>query len=233
MSAILKSSKRRTSRKDVVPTDPQAAPVQVRVYVQDEQAGAAIDIDEARCQDLCQTALSQISAGELAAPRELELVSGALASGAEVEVNVCFVLEPKMAELNAAHMGADGPTDVLAFPLEAPMALPAAPLPTAPPPTTLLGDIVVCPTVARTSVESSEPAEPAVPATLTAEIDTLIVHGLLHLLGMDHAKAREAKAMFGLQAELLESFWRSHPTKEHSAPEHPAQERPTKAKLNQ
>ncbi len=224
VSAILKSSKRRVSRKDGVSTDPQAAPLQVRVYVQDEQAGdaveqagAAIDIDEARCQDLCQAALSQISAGELA--------SDALASGAELEVNVCFVSEPKMAELNDAHMGADGPTDVLAFPLEVPTALSAAPLPTALPPTTLLGDIVVCPAVARTSVESREPA---VPAALTTEIDTLIVHGLLHLLGMDHAKAREAKAMFGLQAELLEFFWRLHPPPEHSAPE-----RPTKAKLNQ
>ncbi|MGN6681585.1 MAG: rRNA maturation RNase YbeY, partial [Streptosporangiaceae bacterium] len=69
----------------------------------------------------------------------------------------------------------------------------------------VLGDLVVCPEVARRQAE--EAGHP-----VGDELELLTVHGILHLLGYDHADAKEHAAMFGLQDRLLAS-WRS----EHAA----------------
>ncbi|MDQ3708458.1 MAG: rRNA maturation RNase YbeY [Actinomycetota bacterium] len=112
-----------------------------------------------------------------------------------MEVSVLCVDRDAIAQLNAHHMGAEGPTDVLAFPLDLPgesrSGEPA-----------ILGDVVLCPEVAAEQA-------PAHATTPEAEIDLLVVHGLLHLLGHDHAEAEQRAAMFGLTDRLLAAF---HPT---------------------
>ena len=133
----------------------------------------------------------------------------------EAEVSVLFVDEPSIAVLNEQFLGRTGSTDVLAFPLEdEPLAVGRSPDmggrgpgPEGPgsggetDPPMLLGDVVVCPAVAaRNAVEHG--------STYQDEIELLIVHGVLHLLGMDHDVEAEAEAMERLEAELLDLFHR-------------------------
>lgn len=100
------------------------------------------------------------------------------------ELHLAFIDETAMAELNAAHLDGDGPTDVLSFPLD------AEPDPaTAGPGARLLGDVVICPAVAAR--QAGAPAGPA----YEAEVALLVVHGVLHVLGMDHAEPDELAAM--------------------------------------
>lgn len=109
-----------------------------------------------------------------------------------MEVSVLCVDTAAITELNVRHMDASGPTDVLAFPID----LPGESRPGEP---AVLGDVVVCPEVAaRQAPEHGK--------TTDAEIDLLVVHGLLHLLGMDHAEPAERDAMFGLTDRLLAGF---------------------------
>lgn len=110
----------------------------------------------------------------------------------ELELSITCVGRGPMGELNAAHMGADGPTDVLAFPIDD-VAHVVAGVPG------LLGDVVLCPQVA-----AAQAAE--LRRTPQHELDVLLVHGVLHLLGHDHAGADERDLMFGLTDELLATF---------------------------
>ena len=109
-----------------------------------------------------------------------------------MELNVLCVERAVIAELNERHMGARGATDVLAFPLD----LPGETQPGEP---AILGDVVLCPAVARRQApeHGKSPEE---------ELDLLLVHGILHLLGHDHAEPRERAAMFELTDRLLASF---------------------------
>ena len=108
------------------------------------------------------------------------------------QVDVSLVDVPHMAALNETHMGHEGPTDVLAFPLDDPTAATAG-IPS------LLGDVVLCPSVAEEqAVDDPE-----------AELELLLVHGILHLLGHDHAEAEERATMFNLTDEVLAGFRRS------------------------
>jgi probable rRNA maturation factor len=99
--------------------------------------------------------------------------------GGEGELSLLFVGEDRMAELNEQYLGESGPTDVLSFPLDAEET---------PEPTRLLGDVVICPAVAARNA-------PAHTGTYEDEVALLVVHGVLHVLGMDHAEADEAAAM--------------------------------------
>jgi len=112
------------------------------------------------------------------------------------ELCIKAVDEPTIAELNLRWMEKEGPTDVLAFPMDE--LRPG--LVNEEPEEGVLGDLVLCPEVA------SRQATTAGHST-TAEIELLTVHGILHLLGYDHAEPEEHKEMFGLQAELLDA-WR-------------------------
>lgn len=111
---------------------------------------------------------------------------------AELELTVTCVDEGRIADLNETHLGADGPTDVLAFPIDAPadvtVGVPG-----------LLGDVVVCPAVAHRQA-TAHGRSPA------GEVDMLTVHGVLHLLGHDHAEPAERVEMFALTDALLASF---------------------------
>lgn len=125
------------------------------------------------------------------------------------ELSIMFVSEPEMAQLNETYMGSTGSTDVLAFPLDAPDITPTV-LPTestrgpdrapADPEEMplLLGDVVVCPAVAAR--QASDHA-----GTLDDEIALLIVHGILHVLGHDHAATDEAIEMRQRERVLLEA----------------------------
>ena len=116
------------------------------------------------------------------------------------ELSVLLVDLAYMAELNHRWMGGEGPTDVLAFPMEEGTIDPGPnELGSGEP--TLLGDVVLCPDVAAKQAET-------VGHTTADELHLLTVHGVLHLLGYDHAEPDEEREMFSLQAKLLEG-WRA------------------------
>jgi probable rRNA maturation factor len=113
------------------------------------------------------------------------------------ELCIKAVDEPTIAQLNLQWMEKDGPTDVLAFPMDE--LRPG--LVNEDPEEGVLGDLVLCPDVAARQGEAAgHGAE--------AEIELLTVHGILHLLGYDHAEQEEHKVMFGLQDEIL-AAWRA------------------------
>lgn len=115
------------------------------------------------------------------------------------ELCIKAVDEATIAELNLQWMEKDGPTDVLAFPMDE--LRPG--LVTEEPQEGVLGDLVLCPQVAaRQAAEAGH--------DVAAELELLTVHGILHLLGYDHAEPEEHREMFGRQGELLEE-WRRPP----------------------
>jgi len=117
------------------------------------------------------------------------------------ELCIKAVDEETIAGLNAQWMDKEGVTDVLAFPMDE--LRPG--LVNEDPEEGVLGDLVLCPAVAERQGET------AGHGTL-AEVELLTVHGILHLLGYDHAEPEEHKEMFGLQ-DLLLAEWRALETK--------------------
>lgn len=127
------------------------------------------------------------------------------AEGLDEDTGVAIVLidEKQMSELNEAHMGKEGPTDVLSFPIET--ALPGSP------PTRLsggppieLGDIFIAPSVVRRNAERQD-------VPFEDELALMVVHGLLHLLGWDHEDEADAIRMENRERELLAQFGRVRP----------------------
>jgi probable rRNA maturation factor len=126
----------------------------------------------------------------------------------ETEVSLLFVDEDAIAALNEQFLGKTGPTDVLSFPIE------DEPGPTGRSPDfggsgpgtsaeesmlTLLGDVVICPEVASRNAVEHE-------VSLEDEVALLVVHGLLHLLGMDHENDADAQRMEAVEQQLLTRF---------------------------
>jgi probable rRNA maturation factor len=141
----------------------------VRVVAADEQGDVAVDVD--RWQQLAAAVIRD--------------------EGARGELTLTFIDRDEMHALNREHMGVDGPTDVLSFPLDAadvavPVGVPV-----------LLGDVVVSPVVAAEQA-------PQHAGTLDDELALLVVHGVLHVLGHDHATTAETAAMHARERELLE-----------------------------
>ena len=116
------------------------------------------------------------------------------------ELSILLVDVEYMSELNHRWMDGEGPTDVLAFPMDE-GSVDHGPSEAGGGEPALLGDIVLCPDVA------AKQAAGVGHATID-ELAMLTVHGTLHLLGYDHAEPEEEQEMFGLQARLLES-WRA------------------------
>ena len=114
------------------------------------------------------------------------------------ELCIKAVDEATIAELNEQWMEKEGPTDVLAFPMDE--LRPG--LVNEEPEEGVLGDLVLCPDGRRAAGARRPATRPS------AEIELLTVHGILHLLGYDHAEPEEHKEMFGLQDELL-AEWRA------------------------
>jgi len=110
----------------------------------------------------------------------------------DADVAVLLVDEGAMEALHVQWMDEPGPTDVLSFPMDE-LRPGTADVPTPP---GLLGDIVLCPQVAESQAVAAKHS------TLD-ELLLLTTHGLLHLLGFDHAEPDEEREMFGLQRDLL------------------------------
>ena len=138
---------------------------------------SAIEVDEAALQRLAIYALDQLHVHP------------------DAELAIVCVDEAAMEQLHVQWMDEPGPTDVLSFPMDElcpgteDQITPAG----------LLGDIVLCPQVAIGQ------AETAGHSTLD-ELLLLTTHGLLHLLGFDHAEPDEEREMFGLQRDILVGF---------------------------
>ena len=114
------------------------------------------------------------------------------------ELSILLMDVPAMTELHVKWMDEPGPTDVMSFPMDE-LDTARRPDETGPGPA-LLGDVVLCPDVA---------AEQAAGAghSLDDELHLLTVHGVLHLLGYDHAEPAAEREMFRLQNDLLDA-WR-------------------------
>lgn len=114
------------------------------------------------------------------------------------ELSILLVDVDAMTELHVKWMDEPGPTDVMSFPMDE--LSPGGRPDTAGPGPSMLGDIVLCPEFA---------AEQAATARHSTdhELSILTVHGVLHLLGFDHAEPEEEKAMFGLQGQIIEDWY--------------------------
>ena len=138
---------------------------------------SGVDVDEAALQRLATFALDQLQVHP------------------DAELAILVVDEAAMEQLHVQWMDEPGPTDVLSFPMDElrpgtdEFQTPAG----------LLGDIVLCPQVAIAQAETAghSPMD---------EMLMLTTHGLLHLLGFDHAEPDEEKEMFGIQRDILAAF---------------------------
>jgi len=113
----------------------------------------------------------------------------------ETEVSVVFIDEDAMSALHVEWMDLEGPTDVMSFPMDELRPGTAG----APGEGGILGDIVICPTVAEAQAKAGG-------HSTHDEILLLTTHGLLHLMGFDHVEPDEKEEMFTLQRRLLESY---------------------------
>jgi len=116
---------------------------------------------------------------------------------AQAELSVVLVDAAAMEQLHVQYMDEPGPTDVLSFPMDE-----LRPTPDGEDPTPgLLGDVVLCPEVAQAQAANAG-------HSTEDELNLLTTHGILHLLGYDHAEPDEEREMFGLQNRLL-AEWRA------------------------
>ena len=159
------------------------------VFCADEQTAVRVDLD--RWQALATEVLRSEGVRGLA------------------ELSLLFISETEICELNEDYMGKEGPTDVLAFPIDAAEAeivlhnQPPNRGPDRSPPDPgdmplLLGDVVICPAVAQRQA-------PEHAGTLDDELALLVVHGLLHVLGYDHHDPAETAVMRARELALLEA----------------------------
>ncbi|MBF0673270.1 rRNA maturation RNase YbeY [Salinibacterium sp. dk2585] len=113
----------------------------------------------------------------------------------DAELSIVLVDEAAMEQLHVQWMDEPGPTDVLSFPMDElrPGTEDAIT------PAGLLGDVVLCPQVAQAQAETAG-------HSLGDELLMLTTHGILHLLGFDHAEPEEEREMFGLQRDILVGF---------------------------
>jgi probable rRNA maturation factor len=166
---------------------------EVAVFGADEQHDVTVDVP--RWVRLAQLVLEHERVGQRFGPA--------------AEMSLLFVDETTIAELNERFLGASGPTDVLAFPMDDDLPPggrqpdqggrgPGAPTDPGDPPA-LLGDVVVCPAIAERQAHTRG-------AQFDDELALLVVHGVLHLLDYDHAESEEATVMRRREQELLDRF---------------------------
>jgi probable rRNA maturation factor len=174
----------------------------VEVFVADEQDAMSIDTDR-----WLRLAVQVLHA---------QGVSGV--GGTDVEMSLYFVDEDAIAALNQQYMNKSGPTDVLSFPIDGDICV-AGRFPDNGPksPTSddadldddqplILGDVLIAPTVAaRNALEHVSAHHDG---SVEDELALLVVHGILHLLGMDHIVEAEAEVMEARERELLHLFHR-------------------------
>jgi probable rRNA maturation factor len=169
----------------------------LEVFVGDEQA--EVPVDAARWQQLAEAVLRH------------EGIVG------DAELSLLFIDETSITELNQRFMDKVGPTDVLAFPLEDEMVEPGrfpdssttGPIDPrartdANEPPLLLGDVVICPAVAARN--APEHRSEHHDGSVEDELALLVVHGILHVLGHDHAEPVETARMQARERELLDLY---------------------------
>lgn len=166
----------------------------VDVYAADEQSDHTVDIQ--RWSALARDAL------------------GAEGITTDTEVSLLFVDEATIASLNERFLGKTGPTDVLSFPIEDEVDRSGRfPDEGGTGPGTvdpeaghllLLGDVVICPVVAARNAVDHE-------VSFDDELALLVVHGILHLLGMDHEEDGEAERMERREQQILARHYRVAP----------------------
>jgi probable rRNA maturation factor len=167
--------------------------IPVEIFVADEQTDVAVDTMR----------WSRLARMVLHAERGERKIWG------DAELSMLFVDEKSMSDLNERFLGRDGPTDVLAFPMDDEIVEsgrqpdqggrgPGAPAEPGDAPI-LIGDVVICPAVAqRQAAEHGHEVDD--------ELALLVVHGVLHLLGFDHEDDDEAEVMERRERELLAQF---------------------------
>jgi len=121
------------------------------------------------------------------------LLSHGVARG---EMNLLFIDEAEMHQLNLTHMKRDRPTDVLSFPLDGPDADSDDEV------DVLIGDILICPAYAERQAPEHA-GELSHDGSLEDELALLVVHGVLHVLGWDHEDPVEAEQMSAAEQALL------------------------------
>ena len=140
---------------------------------------SGVEVEESSLVSAARYALDQMSVSQLA------------------ELSIVLVEQEAMADLHVRWMDLPGPTDVMAFPMDEydssrrPDAADAGP--------ELLGDIVLCPSVAKKQAAGAG-------HSFEEELLLLTTHGILHLLGYDHAEPDEEREMFDLQRTLLLTY---------------------------
>jgi probable rRNA maturation factor len=108
----------------------------------------------------------------------------------DVELSIILTDDARLHELNLNYLGVDAPTDVLSFPASETDPETGA---------RYIGDILI--SIPRAQVQAE-----AARHSLEAEVQLLVVHGVLHLIGHDHAEAEEKARMWKAQAEILEKL---------------------------
>ncbi len=141
---------------------------------------------------------SGVDVDEIAIVAVARYVLDRMRINALAELSILLVDVEAMTELHVKWMDEPGPTDVMSFPMDE-LDTARRPDESGPGPA-LLGDVVLCPAVARSQAEQAG-------HSLDDELHLLTVHGVLHLLGYDHAEPAEEREMFRLQNELLDT-WR-------------------------
>lgn len=144
---------------------------------------SGVEVDEAAIISVAQYSLTELNVDPVA------------------ELSIILVDIEAMSSLHEEWMDEPGPTDVLSFPMDELRPGSFRGEEREEEPESILGDIVLCPEFATDQAAKAG-------HSLDAELALLTVHGVLHLLGYDHAEPDEEKEMFGLQQELL-TGWRS------------------------
>jgi probable rRNA maturation factor len=142
--------------------------------------------------------LNNESGVEVDTERLVQLATFALAAlriHPQAELSILLVDVATMSAYHEKFMDEPGPTDVLSFPMDE-LRAPEA---DEEPPLGLLGDIVLCPSVTAAQAADSN-------RTPEEEADYLLIHGLLHLLGHDHAEPAEKKVMFDLNDKIIAAW---------------------------
>jgi probable rRNA maturation factor len=138
---------------------------------------------------------STIEIDEAALQRLATYALDAMHVSPEADLAILLVDEAAMEQLHVQWMDEPGPTDVLSFPMDE--LRPGTE--DQPSPAGLLGDVVLCPQVAQTQADVAG-------HSLKEELQLLTAHGMLHLLGFDHADPAEEREMFGIQRDILVGF---------------------------
>lgn len=125
----------------------------------------------------------------------------------QCELSITAVDADRMAELHVQWMDLPGPTDVLSFPMDEMRTAP----PGVQPQPGILGDIVLCPQVAAEQATARN-------RSLGHELAFLVTHGMLHLIGYDHATDEQLAEMFALQDGLLADW--QHADSQHAESQH-------------